>query len=281
MCLTRIQTSRPNLQVKYSKNRRILLTVAILLCKSWRRAVQMGHLLDQMEPVKSRYSRSLGVTTRVITATTLSQRLCHSKSTSQTVKQNRIRDHSAPPDSKYRHPSITTCKGIKLLMAETHKIQCTIALTLLNLPRTGAIHHVFHISTEAASISITRVSRLTCQISTLLRFKRMKMVTVEHLIHGETLANNRSVRTILIFWCRILLHQFHRVVDTRTQVATKWLQVIPREASSSPALTRVIKIHKRHLHKQVVSMSGRTQLRRQGNSCSSNFSQMAQHNNKM
>ena len=108
----------------------------------------------------------------------------------------------------------------------------------------------------------------------------MKLETTELLIHGETLDNNRSARTILIFWCRILL-QGHKVVDTRTQAATKWPQVIPSEDSSSPALTRVIKIHKRHLHRQVVSMSGQTQLRRQGNSCSSNFSQMAPHSNKM
>ena len=147
------------------------------------------------------------------------------------------------------------------MKAETHIIPCTIALTLLSLPRTGAIHHVFHISMEAASISITRVSHLTCQISILLRFKRMKLETVELQTHGETLDNNRSVRTILIFWFRIRLQQGHRVVF-RTLVETKWPQVTLSEASSSPDL---IKIHRKHLRRQVVSMSGRTRLRKQGN----------------
>ena len=151
---------------------------------------------------------------------------------------------------------------------------CKTALTLPNLPRMEAIHHVFRISMEEAWVSITS-RRLTCRISTLLRFKRMKPMELQ--IHDETLANNRSVRTILIFWFRILLQQGHKVV-TRTLAVTKWPKVTINEASSSPDL---IKIHRKHLRRQEVSMSGQTRLRKQGNSCSSNFSQMALHNLKM
>ena len=154
--------------------------------------------------------------TKVIIATTLSKRLCHSKSTSQTVKLSRIKDHSAPPDSKYRPQSATAYKATKLVEAATDRTTCTLALTLLHLQRMGAIHPVFQ------SVSITKISRhLTCRISTRQRFKRTKVETAELQTHGETLASNRLVRITLIFWCRILHQQGPRVVDTRTQAATK------------------------------------------------------------
>ena len=146
------------------------------------------------------------------------------------------------------------------MKVETDITLCKTALTLPNLPRMEAIHHAFRTSTEEAWVSITS-RRLTCRISILQRFKRMKMETVELQTHGETLDNNRSVRTIPIFWFRIRLQQGHRVVS-RTLVATKWPQVTLSEASSSPDL---IKIHRKHLRRQVVSMFGRTRLRKQGN----------------
>ena len=178
----------------------------------------MANRLGQVEPVRSRYSRSLEVTTiMVITITTLSKRSCHSKLTSQTPKPNRIKDHSAPPDSKYRPQSPTACKA--LVEAATDRTPCTQALTLLHLQRMGAIHHVFQM--VAAWASITRIIHLTCRTSIRQRFKRMTVETAELRTHDETLASNRLVRITLTFWSRIRLQQGLRVVDIKIQAATK------------------------------------------------------------